>query len=124
MKKDWKVRFYRNDEGECPIEDFLETLSEKDREKIQVWIDVLKDKGINLHRPQSDYLRDGIHELRIKLSKGGTRTLYFFCFETTIILTHAFYKRTDEVPVDEINRALIYKQDILTKYSKETIGEL
>jgi phage-related protein len=124
MKKDWSVKFYRNDEGECPVEDFLNDLSENDRDKIQVWLDVLEDRGINLHRPQADYLRDGIHELRIKLSKGGTRTLYFFCFETTIILTHAFYKRTDKVPENEINRALIYKQDILNRFNKDNITEL
>ncbi|MCL2039178.1 MAG: type II toxin-antitoxin system RelE/ParE family toxin [Bacteroidetes bacterium] len=124
MEKDWKVKFYKNDEGECPIEDFLNSLSVKDKKKVTVWIKHLREQGINSKRPQSDYLRDGIYELRVKLSRGNTRTLYFFCFETTIILTHAFYKRTNEVPDVEINRALIYKQDILSKYNKETIGEL
>jgi phage-related protein len=84
----------------------------------------LKEQGINSTRPQSDYLRDGIHELRIKLSRGDTRTLYFFCYETNIILTHAFYKRTDSVPDSEINRALIYKEKVFQKYNKETIKEL
>jgi hypothetical protein len=36
MGKDWNIKFYRNDEGECPMEDFLETLSIKDRKKVTV----------------------------------------------------------------------------------------
>ena len=124
MKKEWKVIFYKDDKGECPVEEFLNTLSEKDERKVKFFVEFLEEEGINLRRPQSDYLRDGIHELRIKLSRGGTRTLYFFCFENYIILTHTFYKRTDEVPVNEINRALKCKQDILTRYNKDTIEDL
>ena len=123
-QKEWKIKYYKNDEGECPIEDFIKTLSEKDNKKLKARLDLLKEQGIELKRPHSDYLRDGIHELRVKLSRGQTRTLYFFCFENYIVLTHSFYKRTDEVPVGEINRALIYKNEISTKYNKENIEEL
>ena len=124
MNKEWKVKFYRNDEGECPVEDFLNTLSEKDRKKTFSFIDFLKQEGIDMRRPKSDYLRDGIYELRIKLSKGNTRTLYFFCYENYIVLTHTFYKRTNEVPENEINRALIYKEKIIQKYNKNNIEDL
>ena len=123
-QKEWKVRYYKNDEGECPVADFIETLSEKDKKKIDAWVEHLEQKGINLRRPQGDYLRDGIHELRIKLSRGQSRTLYFFCFENYIVLTHVFYKGTDEVPESEINKALIYKFDILTRFDINNIEEL
>ena len=124
MKKEWKIRYYKNDEGECPIKDFMKTLSENDKDKINAWIQHLKREGINIRRPQGDYLRDGIHELRVKLTRGQTRTLYFFCYEDYIILTHTIYKRTDEVSASEINRAMIYKEKFLQKYNKENIKDL
>ena len=117
MKKEWKIVFYENDEGECPVDDFINTLSEKDKKKMNLWLEYLKEVGVEMKRPQADYLRDGIHELRIKLSRGQTRTLYFLCFENNIVLTHSFYKRTEKVPLDEINKALMCKQDFLTKYN-------
>jgi phage-related protein len=124
MKKEWKIKYYRNDEGECPMQDFLNSLKEKDKKKIQSFINYLKQQGIELKRPHSDYLRDGIHELRIQISTGQTRSLYFFCFETNIVFTHGFTKRTKEVPESEINRALIYKEKVLKRYNETNIGEL
>ena len=124
MQKEWKIKYYKNDEGECPIEDFIKTLSEKEQEKIKVYLEYLKQEGINIRRPQADYLRDGIYELRIKLKEKNLRTLYFFCFENYIVLTHAFFKKTKRVPTNEINRALIYKQDFLNKYNINNIEEI
>jgi len=122
--KEWKIKYYKSDEGECPMQDFLDTLKDKDKKKIETFIEVLKIQGIELKRPHTDYLRDGIHELRIQIFEGGSRSLYFFCFEDNIVFTHGFIKRSDEVPVGEINRALIYKEKILQNYNKETIKEL
>jgi len=124
MEKDWKIKFYKDDKGKCQVEDFLNSLSEKDKKKIEARIKLLEEQGIFLHRPHSDYLRDGIRELRVKLERGGTRILYFFCFETYIIFTNAFYKRSDEVPENEINKALDCKQDILSKYNENNIKDL
>jgi phage-related protein len=122
--REWKIRYYRNDEGECPIEEFMETLLEKDRVKLKARLDMLTEQGIELKRPHADYLRDGIHELRVKLSQGQTRTLYFFCYKDYIVLTHAFYKRERAVPDIEIYRSLLYKHEILQKYNETNIEEL
>jgi phage-related protein len=122
--REWKIRYYKNDEGECPIEDFMETLLEKDRVKLKARLDLLKEQGIELKRPHTDYLRDGIHELRVKLSQGQTRALYFFCYKDYIVLTHSFYKREQVVRDIEINRSLLYKHEILQKYDETNIEEL
>ena len=124
MQKEWKIKYYKNNEGECPIEDFIKTLSKKEQEKVKAYLEYLKQEGINIRRPQADYLRDGIYELRLKLKEKNLRTLYFFCFENYIVLTHAFFKKTKRVPTNEINRALIYKQDFLNKYNINNIEEI
>jgi phage-related protein len=125
MEKEWKVILYRNEEGISPVEDFINSLSEKDYEKITKHIEYLKNIGIELRRPQGDYLEDGIYELRVRLQKyKQTRTLYFFCFEDYIILTHTFAKITDKIPEIEIKKSIKYKENFLQKYnSKENLEE-
>lgn len=124
MKKEWKVLYYKSKSGECPVEDFINSRSVNNQLKIAPIIDYLEEMGVNLPRPYSDYLRDGIYELRVKLSGDETRTLYFFCFETYIILTHCFLKKTQKVPESEINKALDCKKDFLNRYNQNNIKEL
>jgi hypothetical protein len=40
----------------------------KNKAKILSWLSMLEEKGPILPRPYADLLRDGIHEIRIKLS--------------------------------------------------------
>ena len=110
--KEWKIIFYE-DSNNCPINDFMDTLTDDDKDKMTSAIEYLKTVGIGLRRPQGDYLRDGIYELRVTLSGDKTRTLYFFCYETNIVLTHTFIKSTKKVPEKEIERALKYKEKYL-----------
>jgi phage-related protein len=123
MEKEWKVILYKSEEGISPVEDFINSLSKKDYERMINAIEYLKDVGIGLRRPQGDYLKDGIYELRITLANYNYRTLYFFCYETYIVLTHSFVKNTDKVPDQEINKALKYKEHFLEKYNKTNIEE-
>jgi phage-related protein len=58
-----------------------------------------------LRRPESDLLRDGIHELRAKSGRVQYRILYFFAGRTVAVLAHALTKK-DKVPPAEIDRAI------------------
>ena len=110
--KEWKIILYEDSNG-CPVNDFIDTLLNEDKEKMLKAMEYLKTVGIGLRRPQGDYLRDGIYELRVVLSGDKTRTLYFFCYETNIVLTHTFIKSTKKVPDKEIERAIKYKEKYL-----------
>ena len=121
--KDWKIILYVDENG-CPVNDFIETLPLASKKKLYSAIEYLKEIGAFLHRPQADILRDGIHELRVQLKGEKTRTLYFFCYEDYIVLTHTFIKRTKQVPEKEIDRALAYKENFLEKYSQINIKEV
>jgi phage-related protein len=61
--------------------------------------------GRHLRRPEADYLRDGIYELRAAQGHVNFRILYFFQGRIAAVLTHALTKR-DAVPEVEINRAI------------------
>jgi phage-related protein len=60
-------------------------------------------------------LKDGIHELRIKLTGTQTKFLYF--------VTNVFAKHTDAVPESEIRLAKTYRADFLSRYSEKAIKE-
>lgn len=117
LGKNWEVLYYTNSQGRCPIEEFIDKLpSKREGARILARIDLLKEKGVYLHRPYADLLEDGIHELRVKISKLQYRVLYFFWQEEKIVLTHGFTKVTKRVPKMEIKRAKAYREDWITRH--------
>lgn len=124
MTRQWKVLFYKTIEGNCSVQDFLDSLKQKERAKAAAWISLLQENGINLHRPFADVLEDGIHELRMKITGDQIRVLYFFCFRVYIVLTHDFVKNTDKVPLREIAHAKKCRTDFLNRYNETSIGRL
>jgi len=112
----WRVVHYETEEGDCPIAEFLDGLTRKERAKVLAQIDLLEEKGPNLHRPYADLLRDRIHELRVRMSPSGYRVLYFFCHRTDIVLTHGFRKQTARVPKAQIDRAKRYRAEWIGRH--------
>jgi hypothetical protein len=117
----WTVDYYKAKNGDCPIEEFVNSSTESNQTKILGWFGKLEEEGPNLPRPYSDLLRDGIHELRIRLSGNQTRVLYFFCYQKHIILTHDFNKNTQKVPEAEIEKALSIRKEFLGRIKKEDL---
>lgn len=104
-----QVVFYKEEDGSVPISDWLEGLQQKHRAKCLKWIGILRSFGHDLRRPESDYLRDGIHELRVRFQNLNYRMLYFFHGNQVVVLTHGLRKERD-VPPKEIDRAVELKQ--------------
>jgi hypothetical protein len=80
--------------------------------------------GPTLPRPYSDLLKDGIHELRIKLSGDQVRMLYFFCFRKFIVFYVAFVKNTDRVPEKFILRVKRYRDNFLQRITARKLEAL
>ncbi|MFH0977002.1 MAG: type II toxin-antitoxin system RelE/ParE family toxin [Spirochaetota bacterium] len=118
MESKWHIIYYETAKEECPIEDFINSRSIKNRAKIFSWLEQLEAHGPNLPRPYADLLEDGVHELRIKLSGDQVRIIYFFCYKDFIILTHSFIKTTDKVPKIEIEKAKKFRYDFIARYSE------
>jgi phage-related protein len=117
----WQVFYYPKQDGSRPVEEYIDALSENEQSKTLAFIGMLKEKGPHLARPYADFLVDGIHELRIKLTGTQTRILYFFCYQDTVILTNVFEKHTVQVPVSEINLAKERRADFLARFSENNI---
>lgn len=101
-----KVVFYKEKNGTVPFLLWLDKLSpQKARGKCLAVVKLLSRTGYELHRPFSDILRDGIHELRTRLGSINYRILYFFHSRDIVILTHGLTKE-ETVPDREIDRAI------------------
>jgi phage-related protein len=116
----YEVYYYEDPKRRCPIEDFLQSLPIKVRAKAEKWIQLLEEEGPNLPRPYADVLRDKIRELRLRFGSNQYRFLYFFCGKT-VVLTHGFIKKTEQVPEGEIERAIRLMNDFLIRYGKGEI---
>jgi len=95
-----RVIFYREEDGTTPILDWLDGLSDKARAKCVVRIERLHELGNELRRPEADYLRDGIYELRIALQGINYRMLYFFHGRTAAVVAHGLVKERSVPPKD------------------------
>jgi phage-related protein len=99
------VWFFKEDDGSVPMLDWLDGLPAKVQDKCRLRIERLGQLGHELRRPEADFLRDGIYELRIRHQKVNYRMLYFFHAQAAVILSHGLQKEK-AVPPGEIDLAL------------------
>ncbi len=103
------VIFYQEEDGTAPVLQWLNDLQKVDKKawaKCVVRLERLAEAGHMLRRPEADYLRDGIYELRSKQGRVQYRMLYFFHGQNIAILANSLTKEGSAVPPIEIDRAL------------------
>lgn len=101
----YDVQLYEKANGDCPIQDFLDSLDDKMAAKMYGMIELLEENGPALRKPYSEHLQDGIFELRAKFSSNITRVIYFFYVDKRIILTNGFVKKTQKTPKKRITNS-------------------
>ena len=104
-----EIIFCRDEEGRVPLLDWLDGLPAKARLKCLARLQRLEMLGHELRRPEADYLRDGIYELRASFQGVHYRMLYFFHKTQAIVVSHGLQKER-EVPAAEIDRAFGQKR--------------
>lgn len=103
-----KILYYKDANGRSPVFEWLIRLREREEaafEKCMRSIRVLASNGHELRRPHSDYLRDGIYELRVRCGRINYRLLYFFHGQNVVVVAEALSKE-DRVPAHGIERAI------------------
>ena len=124
MKNQWHIIYCDKQTNPCPVTDFIDGLAPKHQIKIIRFLSLLEEMGPTLPRPYADFLRDGIHELRIKLSGDQIRMLYFFCFRKFIVLYIAFIKNRRQVPETLIERVKRYRDRFMHRMTPEVLEEI
>lgn len=109
------MEFYKKENGDVPVRDYLLTLDAKMRAKAFSEIELLVKHGSQLKEPYVKPIKGerykGIFELRVKFASDISRIFYFIYHEKTFVLLHGFTKKTEKTPRRELERALRYKED-------------
>jgi len=115
----WTIDFYRGVEGNVPIEDFLVSLSEKDRARIAWAINLLEEYGLQLSLSYVKHLKGKLWELRIRAGRKDYRIIYFAYVGQRFIILHGLLKKTQEMPRRELEVAERRMADFLTREERK-----
>ena len=123
---DWQVEYYKKENGDIPVLEFLLTLNPKMRAKAFSEIELLEKHGANLREPyvkpiKGEKYKD-LFEIRIKFSSDISRIFYFTFQNNTFVLLNGFRKKSNKTPVGELDRAIRYKKDYERRCYDEQSG--
>jgi phage-related protein len=101
-----KIKFYRLETGKCPVEEFFDSLTNKQFEKISFVLDLIEQIDIV---PIKYFKKlkgtDDIWEIRVQHGNNIFRIFGFFDGKELVILNHAFTKKSQKIPLKEIDIA-------------------
>lgn len=111
-----EVSFYTKQNGECPVEEFLDSLNAKQARKV-TWVLRLVEEFEQIPKQYFKKLvhTDGIWEIRIVVGKASMRILGFVHQGNMVVLTNGFMKKSQKTPSGEIHLAKTRKRDYLER---------
>lgn len=111
-----KIEFYRTETGYAPVEDFLDSLSDKQIAKIAWVLRIVRD----YEKVSKEYFKklvgtNDIWEIRIKFGRDIFSILSFISKGKLIVLTNSFVKKSQKTPVSEIKLAEKRKKEFIER---------
>ena len=105
MEKKRKIRTYGG-----YFEAFMETLTEKEQDKIQYGLLLLKTQE-RLSAKFVKFIRDGVFELRTEYNNNIYRVFFIFDDGNIVVLLNGFQKKSQKTPSHEIDKAVKIKEE-------------
>jgi phage-related protein len=112
----WNVEHYTDARGVDPVQEFLDSLTDHQFDKVALTIRFLQDSGITLRMPYARNLGNGLWELRAISSGDIFRCIYFTWTGRRFVLLAGFQKKTDKTPAREIATASRRRTDWLNRH--------
>lgn len=109
MTKTLPVKFFAATSGSEPVRDFLMELSADDRRIVGIQIAKI-EFGWPIGMPICRLLREHVYEVRVNISNGRIVRVLFTPFRGEAILLHAFVKKTQKTPGNDIDLAIQRKK--------------
>lgn len=91
------------------FEAFMSCLTEKEQEKIQYGLLLLKTLD-RISKKFVKSIKDGIYELRTEYNGNIYRVFFIFDEGNIVVLFNGFQKKTQKTPIAEIEKALKIKE--------------
>ena len=113
------IVFYKMESGRRPVVEFLDALSIKERAKVTWTLNLVE----TLPQIPSKYMKklpgtDDLWEVRILFAGNIFRILCFFDGSNLVVLNHAFRKKTQKTPRQDIDLAEKRKQDYMRRFRR------
>ena len=81
-----------------PIPGLVRRIAPESAGQVYLRLERLREMGRELRRPEADFLRDGIYELRVSLQGVHHRILYFFHGAVAAVVSHGLIKEAGPSP--------------------------
>ena len=115
-----KIKFYKFETGKSPVEEYFDSLTSKQFEKIAFVLDIIEHLDIV---PRKFFKKlqgtNDIWEVRVQQGNNIFRILGFLDGKDLVILNHGFTKKTQKIPQKEIATAENRKQDYDNRKAKK-----
>ena len=110
------IVFYRTESGASPIEDFLDSLSSKQAQRV-AWVLRLVEEIASVPAQYFKKLpgTQDVWEVRVQSGSDTLRLLGFLFGSRSLVLTNGFAKKTAKIPPREIALAEQRKRDYLNR---------
>ncbi|MCP4369035.1 MAG: type II toxin-antitoxin system RelE/ParE family toxin [Deltaproteobacteria bacterium] len=110
------ISFYRTASGKCPVEKYLDSLTDSQATKIAWVLKLIRD----IDQIPSKYFKklvntEDIWEVRVDVGRNTFRLLGFFHGKELIILTNSFQKKTQKTPLKVIRLAEKRKREYYSR---------
>lgn len=110
------IEFYKTSTGRCPVEEFLDSLQDRDARKV-TWVLRLVESLATV--PQQYFKKligtEQLWEIRAQIGGNSYRFLGFFDGPVMLILTSGFSKKQQKMPIREIELAQQRRNDYLQR---------
>lgn len=97
--------FYTTEQGDSPVEAFLQSLDLKTQARFDWSIEQLRRLNTNAREPLVKHIDGKLWELHRASSDNIYRVMYFFFTGRRIVFLHGFQKKTPKTPRREIEIA-------------------
>ena len=105
---DWQITCYLDAPRRNPVEEFIQSLPDRERVLLRARIEFLTEVGNRIREPLSKSLGSGLFELRVKSAR------IFYCFKPggVIVLLHGFTKKSQKTPRRELQIATTRMEEL------------
>ncbi len=115
-----EIHFYKSESGKCPVEEFLDSLTAKQSQKV-LWVLKLIEELDNV--PSKFFKKmvstNNLWEVRVGFESDIFRFLCFHADSKIIVLTHGFQKKTQKTHKQAIVTAEKRMKDYLRRKENE-----
>ena len=110
------IYFYRTESGACPVEELLESLLCKQAQKVAWVLQLIEEFDVVPVQYFKKLVNtDDLWEVRVQIGGNIFRIIGFLDDEQLVVLNHAFQKKTQKTPKNDIKLAEMRKRDYLNR---------